>query len=99
MGERTMDFTIEQLEEIWSEGGFTNSAGVYEEVEEAEDGEWIDEGKYQHKEYVFAYNGKFYSMYITRSGSYFTDYHYEIDGADEVVKITETVTIERWVTV
>jgi uncharacterized protein YfaS (alpha-2-macroglobulin family) len=94
-----MQFTNEQLKEIWNEGGFTNSEGVFVETEVAEDGEWIDEGKYQRKEYVFAYDGKFYSMYITRYGSYFSYYDYEIDGADEVVKITETVTIERWVTV
>jgi hypothetical protein len=94
-----MQFTNEQLEDIWIKSGFTNSEGELEKAEEVEDGEWIDDGKYQHKEFIFTYGGKFYCMYITRSGSYFTDYDYQIDGADEVVKITETVTIERWVTV
>lgn len=49
-----------------------------------DDGSWIDEGKYQYKdttgvlckiaEYDIAV-----TQYITRSGSYFSDYYYEYD--------------------
>lgn len=99
MGCCIMTFTDEQLEEIYSEGGFTNSEGDFVETKKVEDGEWTDEGKYQHKDVIFTYDGKFYCMYISRSGGYYTGYDYEIEGYDEVVKITETVTIERWVTV
>ena len=39
-----------------------------------DDGEWIDNGKYSHMTTIFAYEDKFYSWSISRSGSYFTDY-------------------------
>lgn len=88
-------FTEEQLRDIWREGGF-NVNGEWVDVEVIEEGDdWDDEGKYQTAQVVFKFDGKYYAFDITRSGSYFSHYEYEVwDDAYEVEKRTKT--IEYW---
>lgn len=61
-----------------------------------EDGDFVSGGKYEHKESVIKdkNTGKYYSVFQSRTGSYFTDYHFEDDlEAVEVepVEVTETI--------
>ena len=58
--------------------------------------EWIDEGKYSYKNYIFEFEGKNYLISDSRSGSYFSDYSYGSEYWDkeqecqEVQKVTVT---------
>lgn len=60
------------------------------------EGDWSDDGKYQHAETIYRDNetGKYYSYYLCRSGSYFTDWDYQIpDTMFEVVPVeVKTIT-------
>lgn len=67
-----------------------------------EQGEWIDEGKYQYRDTVFKYDDKIWEFFVSRSGSYFSDYYYDIEDATEteayeVEKVK--VTTHKWVRV
>ena len=72
------------------------------DFEQVEEGEWAQDHKYQHCDFIVKHipTGKFYEFSISRSGSYHTDwyYSYEDDGADltEVQKVTKTFTREVW---
>ncbi|MCS0827401.1 hypothetical protein NX029_26155 [Cytobacillus firmus] len=88
-----------ELLELWREEGLydLNDELTHELVET---GEWVDGGKYSSLEVIFkdVATGKHYSFEVTRSGSYFSHYEYEVfDGATEVTKVTETITVTRWV--
>lgn len=90
-------FTKEQLMDIWREGGFEIGTD-WVDVEVLDDGHdsWEDGGKYQDTQVVFIYEGKTYAFNITRSGSYFSHYEYEIwDDAYEVELATKTITYWR----
>ncbi|WP_426101496.1 hypothetical protein [Pseudomonas sp. PSPC3-3] len=72
------------------------------DLEQVEEGEWTQDHKYQQCDFIVKHlaTGKFYSFYVSRSGSYHTDwyYSYEDEGAElhEVQKVTETITREVW---
>ena len=63
--------------------------------------EWEQDHKYQSREVIFKYDGKFYRIFEMRSGSPFTDWHYEdmdVDSngmvdCDEVFKVKKVVEI------
>ena len=67
-----------------------------------ENGEWGDEGKYQHQLIVFQTidDGKFWGYWLSRSGSYFTDYWYSWEDEKDEIELHEiakvTKTIEIW---
>lgn len=92
------DLLFSEVDEGDQEEGFKC---VYES-----DWEDIDRAKYFAKEKVFEKDGKFYVLCDTRSGSYFTDWHYESDGqwvkdkqvSLEQVEKKEKITFE-WVTI
>ena len=46
-------------------------------IELIESGDWISDGKYDLIRYVFKFDGRFYQLDDSRSGSYHTDYYYE----------------------
>lgn len=48
-----------------------------------EEGDWIADGKYQYRDIVFKHNGKHYIIAETRSGSPFSEYHYEEHDIDK----------------
>lgn len=89
----TVMLTEEQMSAIFS-GDETDF--LYEKVEETD---WVDEGKYQHCEVIFKIpDGRHFSFFVTRSGSYFTEYHFQFDSdVTEVKKVTEYQKIEHWV--
>lgn len=76
---------------------------IFEGYEDGDDeikiinkGDWIDDGKYSYKETVVEYQNKFYVIQESRSGSYFTDYHYEDPEIYEVTKRVEMVETTFW---
>lgn len=74
----------EKILELWRE----------ELLEVVETGDWISEGKYETCETIVLYEGNHYSIYQSRSGSYFSDYHNEEPSVYEVEPYQETVT--KW---
>lgn len=47
-------------------------------------GRWKVSGKYEHKTTIVLYEGKYYGIDQSRSGSYYSDYHYDDPEAFEV---------------
>lgn len=46
-------------------------------------GDWIDDGKYQYRNFDVKISDKFYSFSESRSGSYYTDWYYSIQDVCE----------------
>ena len=67
--------------DTYSESAIEDLGLPYEVVEE---GEWEDEGKYQHQSTVFSIENRYFDVSLARSGSYFSDYYYTIDSVREV---------------
>lgn len=93
----SIQMTNRELIELWREDEAEVRGVKYSAVEE---GEWDGAGeKYQTLELIFTDGTRFYRGYITRSGSYFSDWNYDDYGnadIDEVVKRTRTVEITHW---
>lgn len=70
--------------------------GDHPDYEVIEFGDWDDEGKYSITINIIKHKGKTYSMWASRSGSYFTDYDYEY--SDELMPVKQIeVTVNKWV--
>lgn len=73
-----MSDNLSEFAKLYSENGndydFDYPDGEYKVVEE---GDWIEEGKYSYKETTVLFNGEYFTVQESRSGSYFTDYHYD----------------------
>ena len=62
-----------------------------------------DGGKYEHRDTIFSFENRFYKITDTRSGSYFSDYYYDVEdwlpegthACKEVERIP--VTENKWV--
>jgi len=67
-----------------------------DEVEHIESGDWIEGGKYSFKDDIVLYEGKYYMITQSRSGSYFSDYHYDDPEIVEVAPRTETIVKTFW---
>lgn len=77
--------TAEETQELWENQG----SDKYKQVE-LED--WVDDGKYSYCSAIFQDRdtGKFYSLSVNRSGSYFTDYTYCYEYAEnELVEVIQ----------
>lgn len=89
--------------EVAQELMYCSKGEQYNDYEVVEDGDWISEGKYEYKEIVFKFEGKYYRLSDSRSGSYFTDYHYESEDWDDEVEVEtvvpKKVTTTKWVKV
>lgn len=72
-----------------------------EGYEWVESSDWEDQGKYQYQSVYVKKDGKFYSFTVQRSGSYFSDYHYDFPelSLTEVEKKEVTITKEVWAVV
>ena len=66
-----------------------------ESVEVVDGGNWNSNGKYQNRTVIVKYNGKYYSIVETRSGSYHTDYEYYDEIVHEVEPYQVTITKYR----
>lgn len=64
------------------------------EYEVLEDIEWDDQGKYQYGSLVVQVGDQIFGIDVSRSGSYFSDYYYDIDSVTELKKQT-TYTVSK----
>lgn len=55
---------------------------------------WTAEGKYETCSFIFKHEDKFFRVYESRSGSYFTEYHYESQDWDDEIDCEEVEEIE-----
>lgn len=66
-------------------------------IEIIEDGDWVSDYKYELRTSIVAFEGKYYAIHESRSGSYHSDYEY---GDPEINEVTpKQVTITDWVAV
>lgn len=56
-------------------------------------GKWVADGKYQYQECILRdmATGLYYIFNVSRSGSPFTDYEYDIEYAPDEIELTEVV--------
>jgi hypothetical protein len=64
-----------------------------------ESSKFESDGKWEHAYCIFQHNDKTYRFYVSRSGSYYTEYTYDWEYADEidceeVIKVEKV--IEEW---
>jgi hypothetical protein len=80
---------IQEIQDLKAGEMLEKGGDTYELVEE---GKWEIEGKEELQEIIFKKNSLFYCALISRSGSYYTEYHYEYpDDACQVEKKEKTV--------
>ena len=65
-----------------------------EHFEVVEEGEWVQDHKYQHRDIIFKFGDKFYCLTSSRSGSPFTDWHYDSEYWGETVECNQVEKIE-----
>lgn len=63
--------------------------------------EWGDEGKYQYRDFILKHkdNGKHYLYALSRSGSYFSDYHYGLEDEHGEITLNEVEKTEKVIVV
>jgi hypothetical protein len=67
-----------------------------ESIEIVEDGEWTENGKYSYKDTIVKYQDTYYQISESRSGSYFTDYHYNDPDIYQVARREEPIIKTFW---
>lgn len=89
----TVSLSEEDVENLWDAVG--NESDGYRTVEILP---WNDQGKYQFQPVIIEHldSGGFYQFNVSRSGSYFTDYEYNLPTTAYKVKKIER-TIFEWV--
>lgn len=93
----TVKISQEQINDLFFEGEITVDGVRYETVEE---GEFEQDGKMQSAELIFTDGNKFFRGYIYRTGSPFTDWHYEDYGDDDAHEVEKKeVVITKWVAI
>lgn len=68
------------------------------EIDFVEEGEWIQEHRLQWRNSIVEYEGKYYRVTQYRTGSTFTDWHYEQPLICEVERHEIVTTIVSWET-
>lgn len=75
---------------------YNEDSDVFEEevFEHVEEGEWVQDCKYQYCTDVYLHipSGRYVALHQSRSGSYHTDWYYNDPDLSEVFKVTETIT-------
>lgn len=95
---RTLTVSPSDIESLFNEKveSITSTSGITLYL--VEQGEWIDDGKYQNASLILrGSNGFNYQTWVTRSGSYSSDYFYQFNDTLTAVKKAE-VRKEEWVT-
>lgn len=71
-----------------------------EGFEIVEEDAWVQDGKYQYKDTIFSYQGKYYELTESRSGSPFTDWEYDSEYWPDEKEVPEVekvpTTIYQW---
>lgn len=92
-----MKLTQKQVNELFFEGEIEHEGVTLKGVEE---GEFEQDGKYQNAEIIFTDGERFYGAYVYRSGSPFTDWHYEDYGDADVCQVEKKeITVTKWVAI
>lgn len=93
----TPKMTQEEVIQLWREEEIEIDGVVYRTHEE---GEWEQDDKFQFCDIIFTDGTKFYRASISRSGSPFTDWHYEDWGTADIDEVEQKEVITTaWVTV
>ena len=79
---------IDEVLELWADDGLDEDI--------VEDGDWVDDGKYSFRTSIVKHNDKYFEISESRSGSYFTDYHYDDPEAYEVTPEIKMVEVTTW---
>ncbi len=66
------------------------------ECEVIEEGDWVDEHKYQYKTDIIKYNNRYYEITQNRSGSYWSDYEYGDSEIREVTPAKKIIEVTTW---
>ena len=86
--------TQEQLISLYFEGEIEVDGVTLTTVEE---GDFSQDGKYQTAKLIFTDGEKYYSGFISRSGSPFTDWHYDDYGDADVTEVEKReITVVTW---
>lgn len=85
-----------KLTDLALDGAFLSKDKSKTIYEIASSTEWSDEGKYSFKSVVLKHDGKYYKFDIIRSGSYYSEYTYEVYYPYEVKKKVKTVEVIYW---
>lgn len=97
MNEVSTNNVLQQLRELAKENGenFFGEDELPENFERVLSGDWIDDYKYSCLQTVYKdkNTGKFYGIYNSRSGSYYSDYYYSEAEVEEVkpVEVVKTI--------
>lgn len=85
--------TKEEILELWEDG-----LGTDKSIKVIENGSWEVDYKYELKTTIIEYEptGKYYQINEARTGSYFSDYHYEDPDIYEVTPTKKMVEITTW---
>lgn len=59
-----------------------------------EEGDWTQNNRFQLKDWIFEYKGKFYRLTESRSGSPFMDWYYDSDDWPKEVEVPEVKPVE-----
>jgi hypothetical protein len=59
---------------------------------------WIEAGKYSHNTIIFSNcGGHYYELHCSKSGSYYSDYHYEFSlNCPEVKQVKKMIEVTEW---
>lgn len=86
-----MKFKAEHLKEILCESSVDEAGLTFVEATE-----WEQDYKYQNRLVVFKHEDKFYGIWESRSGSPFTEWHYDNEDwlDDEMIDVDEVEKVE-----
>lgn len=70
----------------------------HDDIEDIEDDEWVQEGKYQHSAAIVKHvpTGRFFCINRTRYGSPWSDWDYNDPEFSEVRPVTKTITVTTY---
>ena len=103
------DFSVDDMLALWKEGSWDECWKRSQIVncdmygwEYAEEDDFTQDHKYQHAQHVIRHiaSGRCFSVSVSRSGSYHSDWYYTYDSEPVEVKQVEKVTVVKsWVEV
>lgn len=85
---------LTQLERLASSNSESSSSQIVEmlgeDYNEVEETDWTQDDKYQDREVTYEIKGRFFCFSEARTGSPYTDWHYQLHGVCEVQKAVVT---------
>lgn len=80
----TEETKLQKLARLYYEAD--NDLEEVEGLEMVEEGDWVDDGKYSHKQSFVKFEDTEFAVTYSRSGSYYTDYYYSPTAFQEIVR-------------